>query len=43
MQAERAHRGVGDGRTAEGEVEVCERGTAEGEDLGGDVGKGAAE
>lgn len=43
MQADGAEGGVGDGGTAEGELEGLELWAAEREDLGGGVGEGAAE
>ena len=43
MQTDGAQTGVGDGGAAEGEGEVGEVRTAEGDDFGGGVGEGAAE
>lgn len=43
MQADAAEGGIADGAAAEGEIEPVEVRAAEGEDLGGGVGEGAAE
>ena len=43
METNAAEGGVGNGASAEGEVEFSELGTAEGEDFGGGVGESAAE
>ena len=43
VESDASEGGVGNGTTAEGEVQLSELGTAEGEDFGGGVGEGAAE
>ena len=43
MERNAAERGVGYGRTAKGEIEVCEGGETEGKNFGCGVGEGAAE
>jgi hypothetical protein len=43
VQPDAAQGGVGDGRAAEGEAEVCEVRAAERDDFSGGVGEGAAE
>ena len=43
MESDASKGGVGNGATAEGEVQLSELGTAEGEDFSGGVGEGAAE